>query len=58
MSDDDPATSPDAREAMQKLYPNADVHMFSGTGHAAALLKQDEYFSVFEQFLDRVGGRG
>lgn len=58
MSDDDPATSPDSRKAMQNLYPNADVHMFSGTGHAAALLKQDEYFSVFEQFLESIGGRG
>jgi len=58
MSDDDPATPLDVREAMMKQYSSADVHTFSGTGHAAAILEQDEYLSVFEQFLDSLDCSG
>ena len=51
MADDDPGTPEPVREAMQALYPQADVHMFSGTGHAASLLKRDEYLTAIEQFF-------
>ncbi len=51
MADDDPATPEPVRAAMQALYPQADVHMFSGTGHAASLLKRDEYLTAIEQFF-------
>ena len=51
MADDDPATPEPVREAMMQLYPDAQVHMFHGTGHAAATLKQDEYLSAIEAFI-------
>ena len=51
MADDDPATPDPVPQAMQALYPQAQVHIFSGTGHAAAILKRDEYYSLIEAFL-------
>ena len=51
MADDDPSTPEPVRQAMQALYPQAKVHMFHGTGHAAAILKQEEYLSVIETFI-------
>ncbi len=51
MADDDPSTPEPVRRAMQALYPQAEVHLFHGTGHAAPILKQEEYFSVIETFL-------
>jgi len=51
MGDDDPSTPEPVREEMKRLYPQARVHLFHGTGHAAALLKRDEYLAVMEQFL-------
>lgn len=51
MADDDPGTPGPVRAAMQAFYPGAEVHMFHGTGHAAALLKQDEYLAVVERFI-------
>ena len=51
MADDDPGTPEPVRAAMRALYPQAAVHMFSGTGHAASVLKRDEYLSAIEQFF-------
>jgi pimeloyl-ACP methyl ester carboxylesterase len=51
MADDDPGTPEPVRAAMLAFYPEAEVHMFHDTGHAAALLKQDEYLAVVEQFI-------
>ena len=53
MADDDPTTPEPVRNAMKALYPNACVHLFHGTGHAAPLLKRDEYLSAIETFLSR-----
>ena len=51
MADDDPATPASVRSTMQTLYPHAQVRLFSGTGHAAAILKRDEYFAAIESFV-------
>lgn len=52
MSEDDPVTPEPARKALQALYPNAEVHLFSGSGHATALLQPDRYFEVMDRFLE------
>jgi pimeloyl-ACP methyl ester carboxylesterase len=51
MADDDPATPEPVREAMAAMYPRAQMHLFSGTGHVTAILKQDEYFAAIDEFL-------
>ena len=51
MADDDPVTPEPVRERMIELYPRAGVHVFSGTGHAAALRRPEEYFGAMESFL-------
>jgi pimeloyl-ACP methyl ester carboxylesterase len=51
MADDDPATPEPAREALVAMYPQAQMHLFSGTGHAASVLKPDEYFGEIDEFL-------
>lgn len=51
MADDDPGTPAPVRDRMQVLYPGARVRIFSGTGHATALLDPDGYYSEIERFL-------
>jgi pimeloyl-ACP methyl ester carboxylesterase len=49
--EDDPLFPPAARARLRALYPTAEVHRFQGTGHAAAVLKPEEYAEVVTQFL-------
>lgn len=51
MGDNDPATPEPIRERMKALYPGAEVRIFEGSGHAAAILKRDEYVAAMEAFL-------
>ncbi len=51
MADDDPTTPAEVRDAMSQVYPNARVHMFQGTGHAAPILKRREYLSLIAAFV-------
>ncbi|MGD1994366.1 MAG: alpha/beta hydrolase [Anaerolineae bacterium] len=51
MSDDDPAIPEPVREALRATYPEAEEHVFHGTGHAAAVLQPNEYRAVIEQFI-------
>jgi len=51
LAEDDPATPEPVREELVRLYPGAQVKLFQGTGHAAALLKQEEYTATIEGFL-------
>jgi len=48
---DDPATPLEKREAMQQLYPQAEVRVFQGGEHGIAITHQAEYFSVIDEFL-------
>jgi 3-oxoadipate enol-lactonase len=48
---DDPLFPSAARARLRELYPAAQVHTFTGTGHAAAVLKPDEYAAVVTTFL-------
>ena len=49
--EDDPLFPPAARARLRALYPTAEVHRFQGTGHAAAVLKPEEYANVVTRFL-------
>jgi pimeloyl-ACP methyl ester carboxylesterase len=49
--DDDPLFPPAARGRLRALYPSAEVHRFAGTGHAAAVLKPEEYAEEVARFL-------
>lgn len=49
--DDDPLFAAAARERLRALYPMAQVHRFHGTGHAAAVLKPEEYCAVVTKFI-------
>jgi len=48
---EDPATPADRREAMQRRYPQAEVVVFEGDGHAMAITRQEEYFAALDSFL-------
>jgi pimeloyl-ACP methyl ester carboxylesterase len=54
--EDDPLFPPAARARLRALYPTAEVYRFHGTGHAAAVLKPEEYADVVTRFL--LGGGG
>lgn len=54
-ADDDPATPQPVREALGAIYPRAEIHTFSGAGHLTAVLQQDEYFAVIDEFLKTHG---
>jgi len=48
---DDPATPPEKREAMQQLYPGAEMKVFEGADHTVPLTHQREYFTAMDAFL-------
>jgi pimeloyl-ACP methyl ester carboxylesterase len=49
--DNDPVAKAPARAALKALYPQARVHTFHGSGHAAPIAKLDEYVAVIRRFL-------
>ena len=51
LAEDDPATPEPARRAIIEAYPGAQVRLFSGGGHATAVVKQEEYFAAIDAFL-------
>lgn len=51
-SDDDPAFSPSAREALKALYPQAQVHTFHDAGHTPGYTNPEEYIFVVRKFLN------
>ena len=50
-ADDDPLMPAASRAALRRLYPRAEVHTFSGTGHSAAILQPVRYAQVIRSFL-------
>jgi pimeloyl-ACP methyl ester carboxylesterase len=48
---EDPATPLARREAMQALYPSAQMNVFEGGEHGIAITHQQEYFAVIDEFL-------
>jgi pimeloyl-ACP methyl ester carboxylesterase len=55
--EDDPLFPAAARQRLRALYPMAEVYAFKGTGHAAAVLKPEEYAAVVSRFLLQEGPR-
>jgi pimeloyl-ACP methyl ester carboxylesterase len=55
--EDDPLFPPAARARLRTLYPGAEVYRFQGTGHAAAVLKPEEYAAVVTHFIVRQSSR-
>ena len=53
--DDDPLFPAAARAQLRALYPTAAVHRFQGTGHAAAVLRPQEYADVVTRFISSQG---
>jgi pimeloyl-ACP methyl ester carboxylesterase len=49
--EDDPLFPPRARARLRALYPSAQTHRFRGTGHAAAVLKPEEYAEAVTRFF-------
>jgi len=49
--DNDPVAGAPARAALKALHPQARVHTFHGSGHAAPIAKLDEYVAVIRRFL-------
>lgn len=52
-SDNDPLLPPARRAALHALYPNAHTHVFTGTGHAAGILRPAEYAAVLRRFIEQ-----
>jgi pimeloyl-ACP methyl ester carboxylesterase len=50
-ADDDPLMPGGTRAALRVLYPRAEVHTFSGTGHKAAILHPERYAEPIRGFL-------
>jgi pimeloyl-ACP methyl ester carboxylesterase len=52
LSDDDPSTPEEVRNALQALYPEAKTHLFHGAGHATSHLQENAYRYVIETFIN------
>lgn len=50
-SDNDPSFHPSEHEAIKKLYPQAGVHTFQGTGHLTLIVNREESISAVRDFL-------
>jgi pimeloyl-ACP methyl ester carboxylesterase len=51
MASEDPATTPEKREAMQVLYPEAEHVLFEGADHSMAVTHREEYYAAIDRFL-------
>lgn len=49
--DNDPIAEAAARASLRQLYPQAQVHVFHGSGHVASIAQLDEYTAVITRFL-------
>ena len=50
-SDKDTALHPSEKEAVKKLYPQAKVHRFKGSGHLSLIINPEESISIVRGFL-------
>jgi pimeloyl-ACP methyl ester carboxylesterase len=55
--DDDPLAEAPVRAQLRALYPQAQVHVLHGAGHAAAMADVPAYVQVIEQWLDESENR-
>ena len=50
-SDSDLAFDPSERKAMKKLYPQANIYTFHGTGHLSIIIDREKFISLMKDFL-------
>jgi pimeloyl-ACP methyl ester carboxylesterase len=50
-ADDDPLLPAASRSTLRALYPQAQVHTFSGSGHSAAIIHPERYALLIRRFL-------
>lgn len=53
LSEDDHATPGEVREDLIKLYPQAQIHLFQGSGHTTSWNQADEYRRVIDEFVGK-----
>jgi pimeloyl-ACP methyl ester carboxylesterase len=52
-SSDDPGVIEGASEALDRMYQNADSHVFFNEGHMPSITRTDEYLKLIHDFLKR-----
>jgi len=50
-SDKDTALQPSEKNAVKKLYPQAQVHRFKGSGHLSLIINPEKSISIVRSFL-------
>jgi pimeloyl-ACP methyl ester carboxylesterase len=53
MGSDDPSTTPDKRDAMAVLYPQAEHVVFEGADHSISVTHKEQYYLVLDSFLTK-----
>jgi pimeloyl-ACP methyl ester carboxylesterase len=53
LESDNDIIAPAVRKAIRELYPQAQVHIFHGTGHMTIIVNREEFVSVVRDFLGR-----
>ncbi len=56
MTENDRTTPESVRVDFKRIYPEAQVHLFEGTGHATSWEQADEYRAVINEFLNGLNG--
>jgi len=56
MTGNDRSTPEEVRVDFKKLYPQAQIHLFQGTGHVTSWEQADEYRAVIDKFLNGLNG--
>jgi pimeloyl-ACP methyl ester carboxylesterase len=52
MGSEDPSTTPEKREALASLYPQAEHVVFEGADHSLSVTHSDEYYRALDAFLE------
>lgn len=52
-SSDDPGVIEGASEALDRMYPNAESHVFLNEGHMPSITRMDEYVKLIHELLKR-----
>jgi len=56
MTENDRTTPEEVREDFKRLYPQAHIHVFEGTGHVTSWEQADAYRAVINDFLNGLNG--
>ncbi|MGC9394180.1 MAG: alpha/beta fold hydrolase [Anaerolineae bacterium] len=56
MTENDRTTPEEVREDFKRLYPQAQIHLFEGTGHVTSWEQAEAYRTVINKFLNGLNG--